>query len=192
MTILGRPGRDLQQELRGIPVSQIAEEEALPKSVSRCRSFPPTTDATILWAHALRHLEYAVMKMRRSGLACRGVSLWVRTDRTGGYAHMGANVSFPNGLDTVEALLPPVQSCFRDILRTRTSYTQVGLALWHLVDGCAVQESLFEAPQKSAQRSAVQATLDLLHGQFGRNAITRGSAMTVKTGMRPVLDGIYE
>src|SRR5437764_874360 len=75
----GKNGREMQRELNGECVSVVSSERAAPKSVSRCRSFRPTRDRSLLWAHLLKHLEYIVMKMRRDGLSCRGISVWLRS-----------------------------------------------------------------------------------------------------------------
>ncbi len=183
--LFGKSGVELKEELLGNPVSSVTSDEAPPKSVSRCRSFRATKDRALLWAHLLRHAEYTMLKMRRHHLACRGVSVWLRD---GEYNGGGANASLPQPAHTEEAILPFIRQCFERSFDGRMTYTQVGLALWHLIPAGAPQYSLFEAPERTERDEAIQDSLDLLHARFGRNSITRGSAMAVKTGTKVTVD----
>ncbi len=177
--LFGKQGPELQQELLGNPLSEVVTEASPPKSVSRARSFRKTQDRTFLWAHLMRHAEYTVLKMRRFDLACRGLSVWLRD---GDYRHEGASVSLPQPASTLEHLGTALRMCFEDAFSPRKAYTQVGLALWHLTPIALEQISLFEDGAAVDKRQAVQKAMDELHERFGRNAITRGSALAVKSG----------
>ncbi len=191
--LCGRPGAEMQRELLGECLSPVRSESDPPKSVSRTRSFRATADRAFLWAHLLKHLEYTVMKMRREGLACRGISMWLRGDARHDYAHGGASASLPQPADTVGAVLPYLRRCFEREFRLGTLYTQTGLALWHLVPTGSPQYSLFEAPLHTKHEEDIQRTLDGLHERFGRNAITRGSALQVKSGTSKSFEmAVYE
>lgn len=191
--LFGKPGVELKEELLGHALYAVTAEEAPPKSVSRTRSFRPTKEKEYLWAHLLKHLEYVVLKMRRDDLMCRGISVWLRTDASGDYDHTGANASLPQPAHTADAILPVLRSCFERTLRPGIAYTQTGLALWHLVPAGAPQYSLFRAPAMTERDEAIQTALDALHERFGRNAVTRGSALTVKTGTAVTVDlSVYQ
>ncbi len=193
IALCGRPGTEMQRELLGECLSPVTTETAPPKSVSRARSFRPTRDRAFLWAHTLRHLEYTVLKMRRHSLMCRGVSMWLRRGPDADYAHMGANASLPQPADTVEGILPFLHDCMENIFEARHSYTQPGIALWRLVPAGTPQFSLFEAPAKIEGAEDLQRSLDRLHERFGRNSITRGSALGVKSGTTMELEmSVYE
>ncbi|MFA6523627.1 MAG: hypothetical protein WCS85_04650 [Candidatus Peribacteraceae bacterium] len=179
--LFGKPGKELGEELRGIRVYDIVTNPKPPQSVSRARSFAPTRDGRLLWAHILRHLEYTLLKMRRHKLACRGVSVWLRD---GEYKYRSSHCSLPRPLDTEEVAQPFVRRCFSELHRPNDSFTQAGLALWNLCPGGVRQFSLFEAPEKALAGERVQDSLDDLHERFGRSAITRGSALRAKTGTK--------
>jgi nucleotidyltransferase/DNA polymerase involved in DNA repair len=186
----GRPGEEMQQELKGIPVHPVVEDTGPPKSISRCRSFRREVNPRILWAHALRHLEYLVLKLRRHGLACRGVSLWMRDSE---YLYNGTHFSLPQPMDTEEALQPYLRKCMRKLYQKRKSYTQIGMAIWRLEPKGAVQYSLFEEPTVEDKRESVQKSLDTIHTRFGRQSLTRASALPVKTGTKRGLNiPLYE
>ncbi|TSC58366.1 MAG: DNA polymerase IV [Candidatus Peregrinibacteria bacterium Greene0416_19] len=188
--LFGKPGRELQLELRGEPVYAVSPDVAPPKSVSRCRSFRATKDRSELWAHLLRHLEYTVLKMRRWGLGCQGISVWLRNDA---YFHEGANLSLPQVMDTEEELQPYVLRCFERVYRSTVACTQIGIALWRLLPKHATQFSLFGQPQELLKGEQLQQALDTLHERFGRQTITRGSAIRVKSGTQQSLDmPVYE
>lgn len=188
--LFGKNGVELKEELLGNALYAVTAEEAPPKSISRCRSFRPTKDKDLLWAQLLKHLEYIVLKMRRHDLSCRGISLWLRD---GDYEGGGVNASLPQPSHTADAILPFMRNCFLRSHDPKRTYTQVGIALWHLVPTAAPQYSLFRAPEETERDEEIQKTLDTLHKRFGRNAVTRGSALAVKTGTTVTMDvSIYE
>lgn len=179
--LFGKPGKDMQSELKELCLSPVTVDHALPKSVSRCRSFKPTDDKTILMAHTLRHLEYTVLKMRRDELSCRGISVWLRDDR---YEHFGANHSLPQPSNTEEQIRPFIESCFLSVYNRGIRYTQAGLALWYLVPTGQRQYSLFDDPSMVTKEENMQKTLDTIHERFGRDAISRATALPVKSGTK--------
>lgn len=188
--LFGKNGVELKEELLGNAIYTVTAEEAPPKSVSRCRSFRPTKDKDYLWAQLLKHLEYIVLKMRRHGLSCRGISVWLRDNA---YEGGDENASLPQSSSAAETILPFVRKCFERCYDPRTTYTQVALAFWHLVPTGALQYSLFRAPEESNRDEAIQKSLDLLHERFGRSSITRGSALAVRTGTKVTLEApVYE
>ena len=188
--ILGKPGDELRRELLGECIYPLTTDEAPPQSVSRARSFRACTDRSILWAQTLQHLQYLVLKMRRHGLRCRGLSLWLRD---GDYAHHGTHASMEQPVDTEAALTPVVQACFERLWHQNRPCTQAGLALWGLSAAQARQASLFEDHARSVQEEDLQETLDTIRTRFGRGAIHRGAALAVGTGTRKDLGfSVYE
>lgn len=190
-SLFGKQGPELQKELNGEPVYPLITSPAPPKSVSRARSFIPLKDKDLLWAHSLRHMEYLVLKMRRHGLACGGLSLWLRNKEYTGFT--SASRSWENPRDTEAAIQEELKQCFEEIYEHGTAYTQVGAALWRLSPKGAEQSSLFTTPEELESVQSLQKSLDALHEKFGRNAITRGSAIAIKSGTVQKLDlSVYE
>jgi len=177
----GRPGIDLKRELNGEVLSSVRSIPALPKSISRARSFHPVKDHQMLWAHVLRHLEYTVLKMRRQSLACRGLSVWLRDSR---YTYESSHLSLTQQLDTEEHLQPYVMRCFKRLWNRNMGYTQAGLSLWALQARGDTQLSLFEDPQKTLEDESLQKSLDEVHDRYGRDAVTHASALPVKSGTK--------
>ncbi|MBP9773718.1 MAG: DNA polymerase IV [Candidatus Peribacteraceae bacterium] len=183
--LFGRPGRDIQRELNGEALSLVSVDHGPPKSISRARSFRPTGDRDLLFAHVLRHLEYTSLKMRRQNLSCKGLSMWLRDDK---YEYESSNRSLPQQSETEDQLRPFVTSCFQSLYQKNRRYTQAGLNLWNLLPTGTKQYSLFQDPSISEKDERMQQALDTLHTRFGRDAITRGAALKVISGTKRDFD----
>lgn len=177
--LFGKGGAELQREIRGESVSPVLAESGPPKSISRTRSFKPTADRALVWAHAMQHLSYCILKMRTHALTARGISLWLRDDR---YRHEGLQIKLPQPLDTEEDIAPYARKAFDRIIgRGDPRHTQVGFALWNLQPKGAAQFSLFEAPERAMEDEHLQRSLDGLRKRYGREVVMRGSALPVHT-----------
>ncbi len=183
--ICGRTGIELKRELLGESLFPVAEDTRPPKSISRCRSFRATSDVSLVKAHLLKHLEYCTMKMRRQGLACREISIWLRN---ADYRHVGSHHRLSRNATTADEMLPFIQAMFQRLMKQRHRYTQTGLALHGLSGSDSLQRSLFEDPVKILHEEHLQAALDALHTRFGRDSITRATALQVKSGTKQDLD----
>ena len=184
LRLFGKTGYELQLELLGTVVSPVTIEDVPPKSISRARSFLRTNDVSVLWAHTLRHLEYTVLKMRRQNLACREVSFWLRHWDD---SSAGGHRKLPQPMNTEEQLRPYIRDLFDAFLKPKKLYSQTGIALLGLSADGSTQYSLFEKPDIYHREQSIQQTLDSLHERFGRNAITRGSAISVSSQTTPAL-----
>lgn len=183
--LFGKPGNDMQQELLGHRTEEVETVYAPPKSLSRCRSFRATKDEKNIFSSVLDHLSYTVMKMRRYSLMCCEINLWLRN---GEYHHDGRHVKLPQPMDTEEQLLPYVRQCFRRLHEETPHCTQTGLALCGLRPKGALQYSLFEDVVQTSGAEKMQEKLDELHERYGRESVTRGSAMPHKRGGKPHLN----
>lgn len=175
--LFGKGGPELQREIRGESLYPVTAESGPPKSISRTRSFKPTKDKKIVWAHAVQHLSYCILKMRTQDLSARGVSLWLRDDQ---YHHQGLQIKLPQALDTEEDITPYVRKAFdRLIGRDANRHTQIGFCLWNLQAKGAAQFSLFESPKHTMEDEDLQQSLDTLRKRYGREVVMRGSALPV-------------
>jgi hypothetical protein len=170
---------DMKRELLGESVFPVTNVIEPPQSVSRCRSFARSRDERLVRAHVLKHIEYCVMKMRRWRLACREVHVWVRN---ADYEHRGMRRRLREPASTEGPIVEAALSCLEELMKGRCLSTQAGLALTSLVGNDAQQQSLFDDPMEFASNERLQQALDTLHGRYGRDAVTRGSALTVLSG----------
>lgn len=181
--VCGRPGLDLQRELSGERVYAMVGQPPPPKSISRCRTFRPTRSLADIRAHMLRHLEYVVLKMRDQGLSCAIVCIHLR-DRE--YFYRGQCHRLPQPATTEQEILPHAQRCLEKTHDAAKAYNQIGLGLYGLAPAGAKQYSLFDDPRQGELDERVQQALDDIHTRFGRNAVTRGAALSVKSGTNRV------
>lgn len=185
-SLFGKNGTDMQRELLGERVSPVSMVIRPPQSISRCRSFRATSDLAIVRAHLLKHLEYCVMKMRRWKLGCTDVSLWLRDKDM---HHIGAHKKLLRIEQTTLHIITPAMSLLDALTLDRNQkYTQVGFALYNLKPIPIHQQSLFEDPRVAVAEEHLQEAMDTLHAKFGRDSLTRGSALAVNTGTRKELD----
>ena len=179
--ICGRVGEELRQELSGESIYKISNRIEPPQSISRCRSFQRTRSKDLVKAHILKHLEYCTMKMRREGLSCKEISIWIRD---GEYQHRGRHWKLETTSETVEAMLPSITKAIDELIRRTDICTQAGLALLKLTSASMLQPSLFEDRTKGVHDLNIQKAMDALHERFGRDSITRGSALAVRSGVK--------
>jgi len=187
--LFGRPGLDMQRELLGEALTKVETENAPPKSISRTRSFAPVKNRDMVYAHLLHHLTYTMLKMRREGLACTSVSVWLRN---GEYTFDQKLYKLPCPTDTEEQVLPYMHRCFEKLFEYGTAYTQVGLGLYGLNPKGGTQYSLFESIKKLDEAEDIQKALDILHKRYGREALKRGSAMAISSAKKPHLGVVNE
>lgn len=179
IALCGRPGVDMKRELLGETISPVTTAIVPPQSISRCRSFRATTDEAFVRAHMLKHLEYCTMKMRRWGLACGELSTWIRTPELS-YRSARRKLSCP--ALTVDGMLPALLSAVSAVSWHGCRCNQAGLMLYGFRDATVTQRSLFENPLACLTEEGLQSAMDDLHGRFGRNSVTRASALAVSSG----------
>lgn len=175
--LFGRPGRDLQEELKGNPVSSVVPENAPPKSISRGRSFRRTGNHAEVFGIIVRHLSITTLRMREQHLACRRITLWLRDEA---FHFFGENARLPRPMDTEDALLPYVQHCFARLWKQARFCTQAGVALCDLVAAGPAQYSLFQKPAYVHRDENIQTTLDQIRTRFGRESIMRATGLQKK------------
>ena len=174
--LFGSPGFSMQKELLGTRMEEVTIEAAPPKSISRTRSFPGTKSREIVYGHLLHHLTYTMLKMRRHGLACKAVSVWLRN---GEYTFDQKEAKLPLPMDTQEQVLPYIHRCFEKLFEHGMSYTQIGLGLYSLNPKGGTQYSLFETPETVEEMHNIQSAMDDVHGKFGRESLKRGAALNL-------------
>lgn len=180
--LFGRPGLAMQRELSGEALDPVQKSTAQQQSISRARSFQKTQKRDLLWAYVIEHLQYTTLKMRRLGLTCHGLSIWLRGST---YKYESMHISFPKPQETEEAILPYARRCFASLHREGQWYTQTGIVLWKLAPLAPVQFSLFVPPECTLKNEDLQASLDKLRHRFGRSVITRGSALLAPQHEKP-------
>lgn len=175
--LFGRPGRDLQEELKGIPVHSVVAENAPPKSVSRGRSFRGTGSRAEVFGILVQHLSICLLRMRHQHLCCRRITVWLRDEA---FRFLDENTRLPRPMETEDALLPYVRHCFDFLWKQTKGCTQAGLALCDLQPAGPAQYSLFSEPKHVHRDENMQTTLDTIRTRFGRESIMRATGLQKK------------
>lgn len=183
--ICGRTGIELQQELLGTMLFPVAEDTRPPKSISRCRTFKTTDNRETGKAHLLKHLEYCVLKMRRWDLGCTDVSVWVRTPD---FAYRGSHRKLEKLCIIADDIAGAALTALGSLTWHGQRFNQIGLALSGLRASDVRQQSLFDDPDRVIASEKLQEAMDALHGRFGRDSVTRASALPVTSGTVKELD----
>ena len=186
--LFGRPGNDLQEELKGHPRSSVVTETRLPKSISRGRSFRATNDRQNVFGTMVQHLSICVLRMRHRNLACHGIVVWMRD---GSFRFASDHLRLPHPLDTEERLLPYLKVCFGRVWGTISGCTQAGLALTELKSAGSAQYSLFEAPQKVDRAEQAQQAIDEVRKRFGRESVVRATGLDPSSSKRARMPNAY-
>jgi len=180
--LCGKPGILMKRELLGECTDPVSDEITPPKSISRCRSFRGTSDASVVRAHLLKHIEYIVTKMRRWQLTATHVSVWMRDSDM---HFRGEHVRLASPADTAEQIIPNALLCLEKMNAEKKRWTQVGAALMGLGSRAGSKLSLFTDVEDDQERESLQTALDRLHEKYGRDSITRAAALSVKSGTKP-------
>ncbi len=104
------------------------------------------------------------------------------------YRHDGQSTRLTKPAETVDDLLIPTLACLKPLTDQRGPWNQVGLALNGLIASGSMQQSLFENPKDIADNEGLQKAVDQLHKRFGRDAVTRASALQVPSGTSKEMD----
>ncbi len=182
--LFGRPGEELQQELRGEAVYEVIIEDAAPKSLSRCRTFPKTMNRHFMEAQLFEHLSYVVLRMRHHGLAASGINVWLRDSD---FYFSSTDIKIPIPVSTEEQIVPYMERLFRRIFDEKKKWNQVGLALFGLKPEGPAQYSLFDAPSNLDEAESLQKSMDTLRDKYGRDVIRRGYSVLLEKKRKNVV-----
>ncbi len=175
---LGIVGQRLVYELRG--VSCIDLELIRPDKQNICcsRSFGTVTNELRLMQEAVATFcAQAAVKMRRQGLACGRIGVFIQTDRHAPCAQYAASwaVSFSAPTDDTRAIAKAAAWSLGKIFKPEHTYKKAGVMLFDLVKYATAQLPLFQTkPPDTAHR--LMAAMDTINHHHGRGTIRLASA----------------
>ncbi|MDD5422352.1 MAG: DNA polymerase IV [Candidatus Omnitrophota bacterium] len=182
--LLGKVGRELWQELRGIQVYGIsAEKKEKYLSISKTKTFSPaSSDRALVKAHLMRNLESAFIKLRRHKLSAKALSIYLRTRDFKGMGLSGE-------LDRHSfSTLDFTQLCgrmFDKVFEEGVVYRATGVVLSDIVLEGADSMTLFDDPVKIARISGLSKAVDEINGQYGKYAVHLASSDQALSVKRP-------
>ncbi|MBM4147993.1 MAG: DNA polymerase IV [Lentisphaerae bacterium] len=177
--LLHKPGRELWNELRGVPVWKVqAGGSGAPRySVISSKTFTPaSSDGAFVYGRLVRNAEAAFARIRRNRLraGCLGVVL-----RRQDFSHDGVEARLSRATSSVMEAMPAIRKMFEDAYRPDTPYRSTLMLLGGLENEGAEQMDFFEdRPRIENLRRATDA-VDEINRRFGRMAIGSGAMLDI-------------
>ena len=173
--LLGKPGLEMQLELRGFSVRPVITEIALPKSLARTRSFSLTTDKKLIYQELLKNLALAFWHLRKRKLKTRQLTLMLRTRE---YKVYGAEIRLPEDLNCEGAIMKLVREAFERLYRPGTEYRSSGVISTGLRLEEYIPPKLFPNELETSAQISLFDNIDRLNAKFGDAAIVLGSTIS--------------
>ncbi|MCL6465816.1 MAG: DNA polymerase IV [candidate division WOR-3 bacterium] len=169
-----KPFYEIWQELNGTVVYPVnPQPKTTYLSISKARTFPPTSDRLTVFAHLSNNLEDACFKARRYQLAPRRLVLFLRTQE---FKECAVELKLTTASAYPPLLTPFFEQGFNQLFQDGVWYRQTGVILTHLVPAHRVQPSLFDDPVRLEKIARLYQAVDRLKVQEGLNILTDGLA----------------
>ena len=174
--MLGKVGRELWNELRGVPVFPIlTEARTTQASISKCKTFTaPSLDSDYIYAKLVRNAESAFIKLRRYRLRARRIAISLRRRD---YEQRGLETRLSRGTSSVQEALPLVRVMFDALYEFQTLYRATQIVLFDLEPDGSDQLELFEDRLKIDRLRALSRVTDTVNARYGKHKIGSGHAL---------------
>jgi DNA polymerase-4/DNA polymerase V len=173
--LLGKTGRELWQELRGIPVYMVStEKKDRYLTISKTKTFLPHSGSRdIVKAQLVRNLESALIKLRRHGLAARSVTAFLkRIDYSGSAAEGKINRHSSSTMDFTRLC----SDLFDNIFEPGSVYRATGIVLSDIAAERSCEKDLFDDPVKVKQVRRISEATDAINAAFGKHTVHLASS----------------
>lgn len=180
--LLGKPGREIWNELRGNCVWKVCREKKTTfATIMKSKTFtPPSDDRAYVYAKLVRNVESAFARARRYKLRPAALAVVLRRQD---FSHDGleARLNRPTA-STLEAL-PLVKELFGRAFREKNLYRATMIVLGRLEDDTTQQRDLFEDHLKIEALRRVTEAVDAVNEQYGKHTLR--SAVSLFLENRP-------
>lgn len=179
---VAKPYYEIFLELNGIASSisdfASAEEREASKSISRTRTFSPSsTDPKVLYSELSNNAEEACAALRREGLVACFMSFFLK-DRDFRYYRYEA--ALPHRTSSPEEVLEIVRANFKKIYRKGVIYRASGVTLMNVRDKERFTPDLFGAYLKVEARKGLYEAIDALLRKQRSDAVYLGSSFRAR------------
>ena len=168
--LLGKTGVELWQELRGIAVYPVSTEDKHKYlTISKTKTFSPaSSNRDFVKAQLMRNLESAFIKLRRHGLSCRNIAVYLRLSDFSATGLEGRiNRHSSSTLDFTAAC----SRLFEDVFDPRSVYRSTGVILSDIVDEGKDSADLFDDPVRVEQVRNLATAVDEINNMHGKHTI---------------------
>jgi DNA polymerase-4/DNA polymerase V len=182
--LLGKVGRELWHELRGLAVYTIQTQVQAPKgTIIRSKTFtPPSVDRELLYAHLVRNAEAAFARARQHRVRPRQIGVVLRRQD---FRHDGLEAALNRPTAVTLEVLPLIRELFDRVCVAGVEYRATLVALGRLEDDRSEQLDLFEDRPRIEALQRVESAVDAVNEQFGRYTVR--SAASLPLAARPAM-----
>jgi DNA polymerase-4/DNA polymerase V len=172
--LLGKPGVEMQLELRGFSVRPVVTESALPKSLARTRSFTVTRDRSAIYRELLKNLALAFWHLRKSKLKTSHVTLMLRTRD---YKTYGEEIRLPEDLNCEGAIVGAVKKAFEKLYQPGWEYRSSGIITTSLRHEDNIPLKLFPNELETDKQLSLFEKIDRINDKYGALSISMAGAV---------------
>ncbi len=181
--LLHKPGRDIWNELRGIPAFQVRTDDPAPQAtISKTKTFDaPSRDRDFVYAKLVRNVESAFIKLRRHKLRALVIGVMLRR---GNYDEEWLEARLNRSTSATQEAIPLVRELFCRIFTAGAEYRSAMVHLSRLSPEDSEQMDLFEDRLQIEKLDNATRAIDDVNGRFGKHSIALGTALFLKNGIR--------
>lgn len=173
---LGKPGREIWQELRGQAVYAVeTEEKSRYLSISKTKTFTAvSSERPVVWAKLLRNVESAFIKLRRHGLCARSVAVSLRRRD---YVENGLEIRLSRPTSATHEVLPLVRQLFAQLYESEAVYRTTSVVLGLLTPSGSLQYELFDDILRIEKQHQLSGVMDRVNRRYGKHTLSLGTAL---------------
>jgi DNA polymerase-4/DNA polymerase V len=177
--LLGKVGREIWNELRGLSMYKVNPETPAPKAtLVKSKTFaPPSADRAFVYAQLVRNVEAAFARAREHRVRPRVLGVVLRRQD---FQHEGLEAELNRPTAATLEILPVVQQLFEHVYREGVVYRATLVALECLEADDSEQMDLFEDRVRIETLRRVTAAVDSVNHQYGRRMVRSGATLPLE------------
>lgn len=170
---------EIHKELRGEYIMKINPlKKEIYKSISKAKSFIPTTNKETILANLIKNVEEASAKCRKYKLTANKITIMIKDQNFNFNSQKYKLIRQTNSsLDIAAIASKMLDQCFFQ----GTTYRQTMCILEGLSPHADTQLNLFESNAKVEKIEAINTSLDQINNRFGKATIHIASSISIRT-----------
>jgi DNA polymerase IV len=182
--MLSKPYYEIYLELKGISVFSCQGEKESSKSISRTRTFKPSSsDRNILYSELSLNVEDACKAIRSENLVSRGFSFFLKSQN---FLYFRQEVRLDSHTSSPEDILLEIRKRFDKIYRKEIVYRATGITLFNLKNKDFFTLDLFDTFSQTKKRNELYRSIDEILNKQGGKSLYLASSLSAlgKTNLR--------
>lgn len=174
--LLGKLGREIWNELRGVAVYPVSTEEKSGYfTISKCKTFTvPSADREFVYAKLVRNVESACIKLRRHRLRAR--HLYVALRRRD-FSQMGLEARLSRATAAPQEMTPLVRELFDQIYEPGVEYRTTMMGFGEIEEDRDEQYDLFEDRVRIDKVERAAHVIDTVNETYGKHKLALGPSL---------------